>query len=57
MPAKVTCPRCGAAVPPELFYSSLGRVKTKRKAKAAARNARKGGAPRGNTNWKGRLKP
>jgi hypothetical protein len=56
MPAKVICPTCQQPVPPELFYRSLGRVKSKRKAKAAARNARKGGAPKGNTNWKGRLK-
>lgn len=56
MPLKVTCPNCNKPVPPELFYSAMGRVRSKKKAAASVRNGAKGGGPAGNKNWKGRLR-
>jgi hypothetical protein len=49
-------------IPLSLFFSQLGRFKTKKKSTASRRNLlramikKKWGAPKGNQNWRGRLK-
>jgi hypothetical protein len=58
----VICPNCGKEIPAALFFRRLGAAKSARKAKASRKNVRKAmrrgrwGAPKGNQNWKGRLK-
>jgi hypothetical protein len=46
MPPKVICPTCQQPVPPEMFYRSLGRVKSRRKARAHVAVTGLRGSPR-----------
>ena len=57
MSKHIECPHCRGDVPMALFASRIGQVTSEAKARAAARNGRKGGAPKGNRNWAGKQLP
>jgi len=62
MVSAIKCPSCGKSIPAALFFRHLGAAKSASKAKSSRRNLRKAikkgrwGAPKGNQNWRGRLK-